>query len=183
MFSTSLLLGGIMGLLTPSEQEVLLFQRMFEEKVRLIGTEGFYYEVKDHKVDELARHDRMQHFDPIKINFIFEDMPNPKTLRNLNWWDDTDETVSPIAYLPWHVDEARSYELKPTIGSLIEIKDPLSKGSRFFEIQEVNINSLFLVNTIVKLSPARFNKRGDIDFTEDLSVKADGGTGYDLINP
>ena len=136
-----------MGLLNPNNAEIRLMQRMFEEKVRLIGITGYYYEVEAHNIDALARHDKMEHFEPIKIDFIFEEMPNPKTLRSLKWWDDTDNTVPPIAYLPWHIGEDKSYELKPTIGAFLEIKDPISGGSRFFEIQEINANSLFLINS------------------------------------
>lgn len=171
-----------MGLLNPQKSEILLLQRMFEEKVRTIGTEGYYYEVKDLNIDKLSRHDRMEHFNPIKINFLFEEMPNPKTLRNLNWWDDNDSTTPPIGYLPWHVSEDKGYELKPTIGAFIEIRDPLSGNSRFFEILEVNANSLFLVNTIVKLAPARFPE-GEMDFKEDMDIKEERTSDYELIRP
>ena len=147
-----------MGLLTPSNKERLLLQRQFEEKCRMIGVEGYYYEVKDLNLSVTSKWDNIHYFDPIKINFLFEDMPNPKTLRNLHWWDDNDETTPPIAYLPWHVntDENYSnYELKPTVGSKIELPDPLGGESRFYEIVEVNANTIYLIYSIVKLTPLR----------------------------
>jgi len=148
-----------MGVLTPSKKERLLLQRQFEEKCRLIGVEGFYWEVKDHNISLTGKWDNMSYFDPIAINFIFEDMPNPKTLRNLHWWDDNDDTTPPIAYLPWHVNAHNrpesNYELKPTVGSKIELPDPLGGESRFYEIVEVNANTLYLIYSIVKLTPLR----------------------------
>ena len=147
-----------MGLLTPSKNERLLLQRQFEEKCRMIGVEGFYYEVKDLNLSVTSKWDNIHFYDPIKINFLFEDMPNPRTLRNLHWWDDNDDTTPPIAYLPWHVnkDQAGSmYELKPTVGSKIEMPDPLGGDSRFYEIVEVNANTIYLIYSIVKLTPLR----------------------------
>lgn len=168
-----------MGQLTPSKNEIDLLQRMFEEKVRLIGEKGYYYEVKDHKVDKLSHYDEMQYFDPIEINFIFEEMPNPKTLKNLNWWDDSDETTPPIAYLPWHRDEDKQYLLKPSVGSKIEIRDPLSGFSRFYEIQEINANSYYLIYSIVKLTPCREEKRLESKPAQELGEK---GTKYEFIS-
>ena len=105
-----------------------------------------------------SKWDNINFFDPIKINFLFEDMPNPKTLRNLHWWDDNDDSTPPIAYLPWHVNKDQSdsmYELKPTVGSKIEMPDPLGGDSRFYEIVEVNANTIYLIYSIVKLTPLR----------------------------
>lgn len=147
-----------MGLLTPSNKERLLLQRQFEEKCRMIGVEGFYYEVKDLNLSLTGKWDNINFYAPIKINFLFEDMPNPRTLRNLNWWDDNDDTTPPIAYLPWHVNkdkEHSTYELKPVVGSKIEMPDPLGGSSRFYEIVEVNANTIYLVYSIVKLTPLR----------------------------
>lgn len=147
-----------MGLLTPSNKERLLLQRQFEEKARMIGVEGFYYEVKELNLSITGKWDNINFYDPIKINFLFEDMPNPRTLRNLNWWDDNDDTTPPIAYLPWHVNkdkEHSNYELKPVVGSKIELPDPLGGSSRFYEIVEVNANTIYLVYSIVKLTPLR----------------------------
>ncbi len=147
-----------MGLLTPSNKERLLLQRQFEEKCRMIGVEGFYYEVKDLNLSLTSKWDNIHYFDPIKINFLFEDMPNPKTLRNLNWWDDNEDTTPPIAYLPWHINnrkEGSNYELKPAVGSKLELPDPLGGESRFYEIVEVNANTIYLVYSIVKLTPLR----------------------------
>lgn len=168
-----------MGLLTPSNREIDLLQRMFEEKVRLIGLKGFYYEVKDHNIDTLSAYGKMEFFEPVEINFIFEEMPNPKTLRNLNWWDDSEDTIPPIAYLPWHISQDKNYLLKPSIGSKLEIKDPLSGYSRFYEIQEVNANTYYLIYSIVKLTPLR----------EEIGLKSEKsnnigkrGTGYEFIS-
>ena len=147
-----------MGLLTPSKNERLLLQRQFEEKCRMIGVEGFYYEVKDLNLSVTSKWDNIHFFDPVKINFLFEDMPNPRTLRNLHWWDDNDDTTPPIAYLPWHVNntqEGSMYELKPIVGSKIEMPDPLGGDSRFYEIVEVNANTIYLIYSIVKLTPLR----------------------------
>jgi len=147
-----------MGLLTPSNKERLLLQRQFEEKCRMIGVEGYYYEVKDLNLSVTSKWDNIHFFDPIKINFLFEDMPNPKTLRNLHWWDDNDDTTPPIAYLPWHLNKDENYsnyELKPTVGSKIEMPDPLGGESRFYEIVEVNANTIYLIYSIVKLTPLR----------------------------
>ena len=147
-----------MGLLTPSNKERLLLQRQFEEKCRMIGVEGYYYEVKDLNLSLTAKWDNINYFDPIKINFLFEDMPNPRTLRNLNWWDDSEDSTPPIAYLPWHVNkdkEYSNYELKPVVGSKIELPDPLGGESRFYEITEVNANTIYLIYSIVKLAPLR----------------------------
>lgn len=149
-----------MGLLTPSNKERLLLQRQFEEKCRMIGVEGFYYEVKDLNLSLTSKWDNIHFFEPIKINFLFEDMPNPKTLRNLHWWDDNDDSTPPIAYLPWHVNkdaEHSNYELKPTVGSKIELPDPLGGDSRFYEIVEVNANTIYLIYSIVKLTPLRYS--------------------------
>ena len=168
-----------MGLLTPNNNEIDLLQRMFEEKVKMIGVEGLYYEVKDHKVDNLSSYARMEFFEPIKISFLFEEMPNPKTLRNLNWWDDSDDTTPPIAYLPWHTNQDKTYVLKPTIGSKLEIKDPLSGYTRAFEIQEVNANTLYLVYSIVKLTPLR----EELPLTSRKSPeKGKKGTDYEFIS-
>lgn len=147
-----------MGLLTPSAKEILLLQRQFEEKCRMIGVEGYYYEIKDLNLSITSKWDNIHFFDPVKINFLFEDMPNPKTLRNLGWWDDNDDTTPPIAYLPWHVNntkEGSTYELKPAVGSKIELPDPIGDGSRFYEIVEVNANTIYLIYSIVKLTPLR----------------------------
>lgn len=172
-----------MGLLTPTSDEADLMRRMFEERVKTVGIEAYYYEVKDLNLDELSRYDRMEHFHPIKIDILFEEMPNPKTLRSLNWWDDSEDTVPPIAHIPWHVGPDSSYELKPVVGAFLEIMDPISKGSRFFEIQEINANSLYLINSIVKLSPARFPKDHRIDNLEDKKAKPEGNTEYEYLNP
>ena len=153
-----------MGLLTPSKNEILLLQRQFEEKCRMIGVEGFYYEVKDLNLSLTSKWDNIHFYDPIKINFLFEDMPNPKTLRNLNWWDDNEDTTPPIAYLPWHVNkdkEHSNYVLKPAVGSKLELPDPLGGGSRFYEIVEVNANTIYLVYSIVKLTPLRQSVAAD----------------------
>ena len=150
-----------MGLLTPSKNERLLLQKQFAEKCRMIGVDGFYYEVKDLNLSVTSKWDNIHYFDPIPISFLFEDMPNPKTLRNLHWWDDNDDTTPPIAYLPWHINgtaENRSdstYELKPTIGSKLELPDPLGGESRFYEIVEVNANTIYMIYSIVKLTPLR----------------------------
>lgn len=168
-----------MGKLTPSNEEIVLLQRMFEEKVEMIGVEGLYYEVKDHNLSKLASLDEVIHYEtPVKIDFLFEEMPNPKTLRNLHWWDDNDETTPPIAYLPWHIDKERTYLLKPSIGSKLEIKDPLSDFVRAFEIQEVNANSLYLVYSIVKLTPLRENKKPK---SEPAIIKGVKGTQYEFL--
>lgn len=146
-----------MGLLTPSNKERLLLQRQFEEKCRLIGVDGFYYEVKDPNLSVTSKWDNSYFFDPVEICFLFEDMPNPRTLRNLHWWDDSDDTTPPIAYLPWHVnkDGDNTYELKPAVGSKLELIDPLGGDSRFYEIVEVNANTIYLIYSIVKLTPLR----------------------------
>ena len=182
-----------MGLLTPNKNERLLLQRMFEEKCRMIGVEGFYYEVKDFNLPKTGELDQVRYFDPIAISFLFEDMPNPKTLRNLHWWDDNDETTPPIAYLPWHVNQEKSYELKPTVGSKIELPDPLGNDSRFYEIQEVNANTLYLVYSIVKplretvevvkkvVEPIKPDKIDVVPSTVDPAV-APNKTDYQIIN-
>lgn len=171
-----------MGLLSPQKEEMRLMQRMFEERVRLVGIEGWYYEVKNHDINVISSYDSMDHYGAIKIGFIFEEMPNPKTLRNLKWWDDSDSTTPPIAYLPWHIGEDKEYELKPTIGSFIEILDPLSNSSRFFEIMEVNANSLYLINSIVKLAPARLDDKKTIDWKEDVAATKEKSTDYEFIS-
>lgn len=168
-----------MGKLTPTSQEINLLQRMFEEKLEAIGVDAKYYEVKDHKLDSLAKYDEMTYYDPENISLLFEEMPNPKTLRNLSWWDDSDETTPPIAYLPWHRDKDHQILLKPCVGSKIEITDPISKFSRFFEIQEVNANTLYLVYYIVKLSPMREELK--MHGTENTTAKPSGGA-YEFIN-
>lgn len=171
-----------MGLLTPSDKERLLLQKQFAEKCRLIGVEGFYWEVKDHHLSKTGKWDNMEFFDPIPINFLFEDMPNPKTLRNLHWWDDNDDTTPPIAYLPWHVnrggDHVDMYELKPSVGSKIELPDPLGGESRFYEIVEVNANTIYLIYSIVKLTPLRQTVE---TFTNVIDT-ADGKTPVEEIN-
>ena len=147
-----------MGLLTPSNNERLLLQRQFEEKARLIGVEGWYYEIKDLNLSITAKWDNIHFFDPVKINFLFEDMPSPKTLRSLHWWDDDDDTTPPIAYLPWHVNkdkEESTYELKPAVGSKLELTDPLGVMSRFYEIVEVKADTIYKIYSIVKLTPLR----------------------------
>lgn len=168
-----------MGMLTPDNRERELLQRFFEEKVRLIGEHGFFWEVKDHNLDKLMRWDKASYFEPIPIDFLFEEMPSPKTLKGLNWWDDDDSTTPPIAQLPWHVDENRGILLKPTIGSLLEIRDPYSGHSRFFEIQEVNANTYYMIYSVCKLSPARldFNVKGE----REEPVRKEGGS-YEFLN-
>ena len=121
----------------------------------------------------------MEYFDSVKINFLFEEMPNPKTLRNLNWWDDSDDTTPPIAYLPWHISEDKNYILKPTIGSKIEIVDPLSGYTRAYEIQEVNANTLYMVYTIVKLTPLREELNFKSSPSEEIGKR---GTEYEFIS-
>ena len=185
-----------MGLLTPSKNERLLLQRQFEEKCKMIGVEGFYYEVKDFNLSKTSEMDRPVYFDPIPISFLFEDMPNPKTLRNLHWWDDNDDTTPPIAYLPWHINQDNQYELKPTVGSKIELPDPLGGESRFYEIQEVNANTIYLVYSIVKLTPLRESLNvvtrvvahvdqnpDDVEPGKADSTVSPKSTDYQIVNP
>ena len=174
-----------MGVLTPSKNERLLLQRMFEEKCRMIGVEGFYHEVRDLNLDNTSNFDEIKYFDPVPISFLFEDMPNPRTLRNLHWWDDSDDSVPPIAYLPWHVNQGNVYELKPTVGSLIELPDPLGGDSRFYEVTEVNANTLYLVYSIVKLAPSRKDVRDHSRQFENkaMSVKDAPTDATDQVSP
>ena len=145
----------------------------------MIGVDGFYYEVKNYNLDKTMKWDRMEYFDPLSIAFLFEEMPNPKTLRALNWWDDSDDSTPPIAYLPWHKDKDKQYELKPSIGSKLELIDPLGGLSRFYEIQEVNANTLYKIYTIVKLTPLREEKRLESKPSTEIGKN---GTDYEFIS-
>lgn len=168
-----------MGILTPNDKERELLQRFFEEKVALIGEQGFFWEVKDHNFSKTGKWDKASYFEPIPINFLFEEMPSPKTLKGLNWWDDSESTTPPIAQLPWHVDQDRSILLKPSIGSLLEIRDPYSGTPRFFEIQEINANTYYMIYSICKLSPARLEL--SVKGTPDTPVRKEGGS-YEFIS-
>ena len=143
-----------MGKLTINNSELELHRRMFAEKCEMIGVDGLYYEVKDLGIDDLSNYGP-QWYDPIPISFIFDELPTPKTLRNLKWWDDSDSTTPPIAYLPWTPDKNRNWELKPQIGARLSILDPISQSERQYEVTEINMNSYYMIYSIVKLTPTR----------------------------
>lgn len=164
-----------MGLLTPSNNEILLARKMFDEKTRLIGISCFYYEVKNYNLNYKNSLEKLEFFDKEELNIIFEDMPKIKTLKNLGWWDDNEDSVHPIAYMPWFVD---GKIIKPCIGSRIEFKDPISGYSRFYEIAEVNANTYFMINYIVNLVPYRET----IVDTNKQEEDQKGGNFYGFLN-
>ena len=87
-----------------------------------------------------------------------------------------------FAYLPWHIDQDRQYLLKPTIGSKLEIKDPLSGFTRAYEIQEINANTLYMTYSIVKLTPLREEKMVPPERAETMNIIGKKGTDYEYIH-
>lgn len=141
-----------MGLLTPSNNEILLHRQMFEEKLFLVGVPALLHLVENLNSDYNFKFDNVTYKSPIEINIIFEDFPTIATLKRYNWFREDEGTVAPIAFLPWFKDDV---PLDPQVGAKITILDPLGKIDRNFIITEVNANNYYMIHYAVKLAPYR----------------------------
>lgn len=164
-----------MGTLTPSNKEILLFRRMFEEKTKLLGIAGKFFQVKAYNQDYRRDFDKVTFEDPIYFQFIFESHPQIRTLKNLNWYNEDEDILPCLAHLPWFVDEK---EIKPSLGALIGFDDPLSGVERKFQVVDINANSFYTVEYVVKLVPYR--EQVQLGLPEDPTAEDD--TNYDYLN-
>lgn len=152
-----------MGLLTPSNNEILLHRQMFEEKLYLIGIPAKVFNVLDLNQDFNFKLDNVSYAEPIDVNIIFEDFPTIATLKRYNWFRDDEGTVAPIALLPWFKNDVA---LDPQIGTKVRIIDPLGKIDRDFIVTEVNANNYYMIHYAVKLAPYRDHSMVEEDKVE-----------------
>ena len=148
-----------MGVLTPSKNEIILHRKMFHEKAKLLGVDGFHYPVKTYDTQSMYHDfDQLTYEEKRPLRFIFEDMPKPQTLKQLGWFIEDNSELPCVAYTPWW-DLEGNKELAPKIGDIISIQDPIigdeTPTERKFQVTSVNSNLYYMINYILKLVPFR----------------------------
>lgn len=115
--------------LLQSDKEVRYHRQQFQEALKVHGITVKYYPIlrentqdsydfySDYTEHELA------YQDPINIRILFQNFPNPKTLRSLGWYIE-DEELPYMAYIPTeYLAEGQDKEGNPITKSLIPIVD------------------------------------------------------------
>lgn len=167
-----------MLLFTDREAE---YQRaQFDETLKLHGINAYICPVKRTRGDDVydfyndIKSERMSFDKPIKVNLVFQEVPQMRTLKSLGWYID-DDNLPYLAYLPVrYISEYGQKELlTPTVDDKVVIIENTVDGNRSYrEYLIKDFRSQGFPNTIYhvcKLVPHRSDTPFEVDFPEEES--------------
>lgn len=127
-------------------EDTTLHRCYFEEMTKLIGIQAVYYAPKRDKHYSQYTEIKGQYYEPIATGCIFEEHPQQRTLRTLNWVSELQESESII-----HV----KYDLPGLqAGSLFAIPSGLDKNvGRLFRVVRISNIMIFPASITCSIVP------------------------------
>ena len=134
-----------------NKQDIELHRMWFKDMVNLIGIKVLFYSPKkDMQWDGYGELET--YYNPPSIEgCIFEEHPNPKTVKKLGWNTDREETFS-IIHLPYDLQGLQ-------VGALVAVPSNIDNGkARIFRIIDMSSIMVYPASIACKIAPQYKNE-------------------------
>lgn len=133
------------GLLIKAK-DLLLHRNYFNELVKMIGVQTLYRAPRPGKSYTIYSEIDSNYFEPEQVGCIFEEHPNPKTMKTLGWNTELENNPALISV---------PYDLKGLQkGALFEIPDTFNpEAYRLFRVNEISGIMIYPASLTCQLIP------------------------------
>lgn len=127
--------------------DIKLHRQYFNEMVKLLGVQVLYRPVKEGSKTYNGYGELDAFYDaPLLVGCIFEEHPNPKTMRKLGWNSELEENLS-IIHLPYDLERLQR-------GNIVIVPSPIDHTQgRVFRIEEMSSIMVYPSAITCKIGP------------------------------
>lgn len=137
-----------------NQEDILLQRKWFEEMVMMLGVQVIHRAPRPGKSYTTYGEIDSNYFEPVAVGCIFEEHPNPHTMKKLGWVTELEPNASIIS-IPYDLQGIQK-------GSLFIIPDAFNpKTGRLFRVVEITSIMIYPCSLTCRLVPEFENTFSD----------------------